>query len=110
LASREIFRHRRDGRYELSALADTLRSDADVSMAAMARWVGAAQHREHWSHLPEAVRTGRAVIPELRGKHDGGSRADRQSRAWDWFWRGCTATTRKTRNDGHRNRIREGKP
>jgi hypothetical protein len=37
-------------------------------MAAMARWVGAAQHREHWSHLAEAVRTGRAVIPELRGK------------------------------------------
>ena len=68
LASREIFRQRRDGRYELSALADTLRCDADVSMAAMARWVGAAQHREHWSHLPEAVRTGRAIIPELRGK------------------------------------------
>ena len=68
LASRGIFRQRRDGRYELTALADTLRSDSDVSMAAMARWVGAAQHREHWSHLPDAVRTGRAVIPELRGK------------------------------------------
>jgi DNA-binding transcriptional ArsR family regulator len=68
LASRGVFRQRRDGRYELTALADTLRSDADVSMSAMARWVGAAQHREHWSHLAEAVRTGRAVIPELRGK------------------------------------------
>jgi DNA-binding transcriptional ArsR family regulator len=68
LASRGIFRHRRDGRYELTALADTLRCDAEVSMAGMARWVGAAEHREHWSHFAEAVRTGRAVIPELRGK------------------------------------------
>jgi len=68
LISRGIFRQRRDGRYELTPLADTLRSDADVSMAALARWVGAAQHREHWSHLAAAVRTGRAVIPELRGK------------------------------------------
>jgi antitoxin (DNA-binding transcriptional repressor) of toxin-antitoxin stability system len=68
LISRGIFRRRRDGRYELTPLADTLRSDAEVSMAAMARFVGAPQHREHWSHLVDAVRTGRAVIPELRGK------------------------------------------
>jgi hypothetical protein len=68
LISRGIFRQRRDGCYELTPLADTLRSDAEVSMAAMARFVGAPQHREHWSHLVDAVRTGRAVIPELRGK------------------------------------------
>ncbi|MBV8291977.1 MAG: hydroxyneurosporene methyltransferase [Mycobacterium sp.] len=68
LISRGIFRQRHDGRYELTPLADTLRSDADVSMAAVARWLGSAQHREHWSHLADAVRTGRAVIPELRGK------------------------------------------
>jgi DNA-binding transcriptional ArsR family regulator len=68
LISRGIFRQRRDGRYELTPLADTLRSDADVSMAAMARWVGSPEHREHWSHLTDAVRTGRAAVPELRGK------------------------------------------
>jgi len=68
LITRGIFRHRRDGRYELTPLADTLRSDAEVTMAAMARWVGAPEHREHWSHFADAVRTGRAVIPELRGK------------------------------------------
>jgi DNA-binding transcriptional ArsR family regulator len=68
LAGRGIFRQRRDGRYELTALAATLRSDAHVSMAAGALLVGSAQHREHWSHLAEAVRTGRAVVPELRGK------------------------------------------
>jgi SAM-dependent methyltransferase len=68
LISRGIFRRRRDGRYELTPLADTLRSDADVSMAAMARWVGSAESREHWSHLADGVRTGRAVVPELRGR------------------------------------------
>ena len=68
LITRGIFRQHPDGRYGLTPLADTLRSDADVSMAAMARWVGSPQHREHWSHFANAVRTGRAVIPELRGK------------------------------------------
>ena len=68
LIGRGVFRQRRDGRYELNPLADTLRRDADVSMAGMARFVGSPQHREHWSHLTDAVRTGRAVIPELRGK------------------------------------------
>jgi DNA-binding transcriptional ArsR family regulator len=68
LISRGIFRRRRDGRYELTPLADTLRSDAEVSVGALALFVGAPQHREHWSHLADAIRTGRAVIPELRGK------------------------------------------
>jgi hypothetical protein len=68
LITRGIFRQRRDGRYELTPLADTLRSDADVSMAAFARFLGSPQHREHWSHLTDAVRTGRAVVPALRGK------------------------------------------
>jgi O-methyltransferase domain len=69
LITRGIFRRRRDGRYDLTPpLADTLRSDADVSMAAFARFLGSPQHREHWSHLTDAVRTGRAVVPALRGK------------------------------------------
>ncbi|HUB55436.1 MAG TPA: methyltransferase [Mycobacterium sp.] len=68
LISRGIFRQLRDGRYDLTPIAGTLRSDADVSMTGMARWAGSPEHREHWSHFPDAVRTGRAVIPELRGK------------------------------------------
>ena len=63
LMSRGIFRQRRDGRYDLTPLADTLRSDADVSLCAFARFLGSPQHREHWSHLTDAVRTGRAVVP-----------------------------------------------
>src|SRR6516165_9626735 len=43
LISRGIFRQRRDGRYELTPLADALRSDADVSMAPVARWLGSTQ-------------------------------------------------------------------
>ncbi|WAJ43632.1 methyltransferase [Mycobacterium sp. Aquia_216] len=68
LITRGVFRQRRDGRYDLTPLAATLRLDADVSLAGEARWLGAAQHREHWSHLTDAVRTGRAVVPKLRGK------------------------------------------
>jgi hypothetical protein len=68
LISRGIFRQRRDGRYDLTPLADTLRTDSEVSLAAMARFVGSPLHREHWSHLTDAIRTGKAVIPALRGK------------------------------------------
>ena len=68
LITRGIFRQHRDGRYDLTPLADSLRSDAEVSLAAFARFVGSPQHREHWSHLTDAIRTGRAVIPALRGK------------------------------------------
>ncbi|WAC93618.1 methyltransferase [Mycobacterium sp. Aquia_213] len=63
-----IFRQRSDGRYALTPLADTLRTDAPVSMAGLARWVGSPQHREHWSHLTDAIRTGDPVVPQLRGK------------------------------------------
>ena len=68
LISRGIFRQRRDGRYDLTPLADTLRSDAEVSLAAMARFMGLPDHREMWSHLTDAIRTGEAAIPKLRGK------------------------------------------
>ncbi|EFG79131.1 O-methyltransferase [Mycobacterium parascrofulaceum ATCC BAA-614] len=63
-----VFRRGSDGRYALTPVAATLRTDAPVSMAGMARWVGSAQHREHWSHLSDAIRTGNPVVPKLRGK------------------------------------------
>lgn len=68
LVSEGVFRRTRDGRYALNPLGDTLRTDAPVSIAGMAKFVGSPQHREHWSHLADAVRTGEAVIPRLRGK------------------------------------------
>src|SRR4029077_12174169 len=68
LISRGIFRQRRDGRYDLTALAETLRPDAPFSMHAFARLIGSPQHREHWSLLVESIKSGKAILPQLRGK------------------------------------------
>ena len=68
LIGRGVFRQLRDGRYALNPLADTLRSDGDVSLRGFARYVGAPQHREHWSNVTTAIRTRRSVVPEMRGK------------------------------------------
>jgi uncharacterized protein YjiS (DUF1127 family) len=67
LISRGIFRQRRDGRYELNSLSDTLRSDAPVSMISAARFYGSQEQRERWTLLVDAVRTGNSVVPALRG-------------------------------------------
>ncbi len=68
LIGRGVFRQRRDGRYELNSLADTLRSDAPVSMTAAARFYGSQEQRERWTLLEDSVRTGDAVVAALRGK------------------------------------------
>lgn len=62
-----VFAQRRDGRYALNALGSALRTDAPMSVAGMARMVGHPAHREHWSQLLTAIRTGEATIPKLRG-------------------------------------------
>jgi len=67
LIGRGIFRQRRDGRYQLNPLADTLRCNAPKSVAGLASLYGSREHREHWSYLSEAIRTGKAVIPVLHG-------------------------------------------
>ncbi len=68
LISTGIFAQRGDGRYELNPMAELLRSDAPVSMAAMARFIGSRHHREHWSLLTDAIKTGSSIVPALRGK------------------------------------------
>ncbi|ORW96185.1 hydroxyneurosporene methyltransferase [Mycobacterium sp. IEC1808] len=68
LISKGIFARRDDGRYELTPLANQLRTDVPASMAAMARFVGSRQHREHWSLLTDAIKTGTSGVPALRGK------------------------------------------
>ena len=68
LISRGIFRRRRDGRYELNSLASTLRSGAPMSTNWAARFYGSAEQRERWTVLVDAIRTGTAVVPALRGK------------------------------------------
>jgi hypothetical protein len=68
LVSRGVFRRDRNGKFGLNRLADTLRADAATSMAGAALFYGSPQHREHWSTLAEAVRSGKSTIPALRGK------------------------------------------
>lgn len=68
LISKGIFAQGDDGRYELTPRADLLRSDAPVSVAALARLVGAPQEREHWSLLTQTIRTGTSPVQALRGK------------------------------------------
>jgi C-methyltransferase len=68
LIGRGIFRQRRNGRYELNSLADTLRSDAPVSMSSAAQFYGSQEQRERWTLMIDAVRTGNSVVPALRGK------------------------------------------
>ncbi|MDT5016434.1 MAG: hypothetical protein QOD39_2594 [Mycobacterium sp.] len=68
LISRGVFHLRRDGRYELNPLADSLRSDARVSMKSAARFYGSQEQRERWTLLADSVRTGNAVVATLRGK------------------------------------------
>lgn len=68
LIGRGIFRRRRDGRYELNSLAATLRSDAAASATWAARLYGSREQRERWTLLVDAVRTGKSVVPALRGK------------------------------------------
>lgn len=69
LISRGIFRQRRDGRYDLTPLAQPLRRDADVSLAAWARWAGSPQLRERWSHLTDGIRAGRCTAAEMSGQN-----------------------------------------
>src|SRR3954467_13471329 len=68
LISRGVFRRRRDGRFELNSLADTLRSNAPVSMTSAARFYGSREQRERWTLLVDSVRTGTSVVPGLRGR------------------------------------------
>jgi C-methyltransferase len=68
LISRGIFRQRRDGRYELNSLGDTLRCDGPASMNSAALFYGSQEQRERWTLLVNSVRTGNSVVPALRGK------------------------------------------
>jgi C-methyltransferase len=68
LIGKGVFRHRRDGRYELNSLAASLRSDAPISMAWAAQFYGSREQRERWTLLVDSIRTGRSVVPAMHGK------------------------------------------
>jgi C-methyltransferase len=68
LIGRGVFRHRRDGRYELNSLARTLCSDAAASMRWAAQFYGSREQRERWTLLADSIRSGTSVVPVLHGK------------------------------------------
>lgn len=67
LASQGIFKLRRDGRFALTAAGNTLRTDADGSMAPMLAMLGSPPHWEHWGELLHCVQTGQTAVEKLRG-------------------------------------------
>lgn len=67
LAGRGVFAARPDGRYELTPLAEPLRSDAPVSMRSVALTCGSPEHWEHWGHLHDSARSGDPSVPAIRG-------------------------------------------
>lgn len=68
LAAYGIFRETGEGRWELTSLAQTLRSDVEYSMNGFARFVGDRAHWQHWGELLNSVETGEVSVPKLRGK------------------------------------------
>ncbi|OBF15675.1 methyltransferase [Mycobacterium sp. ACS4331] len=67
LASRNVLKLHRDGRFSLTRLGQTLRSDAPESMAPMIEFVGSPRHWEHWGELVHSVKTGGTSVEKLRG-------------------------------------------
>lgn len=57
------------GRYRLSRLGRTLAARAHGSVQGFALFVGSIEHREHWSHLADAIRSGSPRIANIRGVH-----------------------------------------
>ncbi|MFI6998933.1 methyltransferase [Nocardia sp. NPDC050175] len=62
-----MFKRRRDGRYALTPMAKALQRDTDVSLRDAALFFGSPIHRDNWSHLVDAVRTGKPVGEALHG-------------------------------------------
>ncbi|WP_116539996.1 hypothetical protein [Mycobacterium uberis] len=49
-------------------MADPLRTDVLTAMRTMTRFVGAPQHREHWSLQTEAIKTSTSMVATFCSK------------------------------------------
>lgn len=67
LASKGVFKLRRDGRFALTPIGRALCSDSAGTMAPMVAMTGSRWHWEHWGDLTESVRTGGTAVERLRG-------------------------------------------
>ncbi|MFI9330392.1 methyltransferase [Kitasatospora sp. NPDC052868] len=62
-----VFAEQADGRYAHTDTSRLLREDTDRTLKHMVLWGTEPWTWELWGHLDEAVRTGKAVFPELHG-------------------------------------------
>ena len=67
LASCSVFARQPDGRFALTPMAEALRAGDPMSMRNLALLLGHPLHWQDWGNLLMAVRTGRPVLPTLRG-------------------------------------------
>lgn len=67
LASHQIFRERRDGRFEMTPMSHALRSDAPVSIRPLLMMISHPFYTEHFARLPDVVRTGRTSVESTYG-------------------------------------------
>ena len=67
LACYGVFAEQPDGRYVHTGASRLLREDTPRSLKDMVLWGTEPWTWELWGHLDEAVRTGKAVFPELHG-------------------------------------------
>jgi hypothetical protein len=67
LSGYSVFAVQPDGRFELTPMADALRSNAPDSMRGMAMLMSHPLLWEDWGHLLTSIRTGEASLPQLRG-------------------------------------------
>jgi hypothetical protein len=62
LAAQSVLTQKPDGRFELTAMAQALRSDTPMSVRPLLLMLSHPLYWEHWGRLTESVRTGRSSI------------------------------------------------
>lgn len=67
LSSLGVFKERADGRFELTPMAEALRSDAPGSLRDAAIFMGEEWHWRVWGHTIESVRTGGSAWERAHG-------------------------------------------
>jgi SAM-dependent methyltransferase len=68
LAGRSVFSQRADGRFELTAMGQALRSDSPDSLRSFVLFIGSPEHWTEWGELLHSVQTGRPSPEKLYGK------------------------------------------
>jgi hypothetical protein len=62
LAMQSIFSERADGRFEMTSLAQALRTDSPMSIRPLLLMLGHPLYWEHWGRLTDSVRSGRTSV------------------------------------------------